>query len=385
MNNRVLFVDDESNVLDGIRRNLRKSFDIVTAAGPDEGLQAIRNSETPFAVVVSDMRMPGMDGIEFLERTRELAPDSVRIMLTGNADQDTAVRAVNRGEVFKFLNKPCDNTVLEQVVTLGLRQYQLVVAERELLDNTLKGSIEALAEILALAKPLAFGRVKRIRDLCRRVIEQMKIAASWEVDSAVMLSQLGCITMPEATLEKASMGVKLVGKELEVFQDHPQLAFSLIRRIPRLDKVAEIVWYQQKNFDGSGVPGNSISGASIPFGARLLRVVLEFDDRRSAGFTGAQALEHLNRHVAWFDPSILNALAALVETEKPPETISLPLELLEVGMILDEDIKNDKNVLLACRGLELSRMLLDHLLNFKRTGSLTKLQKVKVRAKGTAT
>jgi response regulator RpfG family c-di-GMP phosphodiesterase len=381
MNNRVLFVDDEINVLDGIRRNLRKSFDVVTAAGPEEGLQAIAGSAAPFAVIVSDMRMPGMDGIEFLERARALAPDTVRIMLTGNADQETAVRAVNRGEVFKFLNKPCDHLVLEQVVTLGLRQYQLVMAERELLDNTLKGSIEAMVEILALAKPLAFGRVKRIRDLCLRIIQHMNVNASWEVEAAIMLSQLGCITMPEAILEKLSMGGRLSGKELEAYQQHPQLAFSLINRIPRLDKVAEIVWYQQKNFDGTGVPGNSIQQQAIPFGARVLRAALEFDDRKTAGFTNSQALEHLRRQASWFDPAVLAALVAQVETEKMPETISLPLELLEVGMILDEDIKNDKNVLLACRGLELSRMLLDHLLNFKSTGSLTRLQKVKVRPK----
>ncbi len=106
-NRRVLFVDDEVNVVEGIKRQVRKSFDVFTATNPREAL-ALVQSEPDFAVIVSDMRMPQMSGVEFLSAVKKARPETIRVMLTGNQDQLTAAAAVNDGEVFKFLNKPCD-------------------------------------------------------------------------------------------------------------------------------------------------------------------------------------------------------------------------------------------------------------------------------------
>lgn len=106
MSNRILFVDDDPNILKGFQRNLRKHYDISVADSGQTGLELIANSE-PFAVIVADMQMPRMNGVEFLAQTRKISPDSVRIMLTGNADQQTAIAAINRGDIYRFVNKPC--------------------------------------------------------------------------------------------------------------------------------------------------------------------------------------------------------------------------------------------------------------------------------------
>lgn len=124
--NRVLCVDDEPNVLEGLKRSLRRSFNITTALGPQAGLQAMRSGE-PFAAIVSDLSMPGMNGVAFFEETRKISPESARILLTGQADLDTAMAAVNRGAIFRFLLKPCAPDVLHQAIADGIEQYNQAV------------------------------------------------------------------------------------------------------------------------------------------------------------------------------------------------------------------------------------------------------------------
>ena len=120
--------------LQAFQRQLRKDFDLVAACGGQEGLDAL-GSHGPFAVIVSDMRMPGMDGIEFLAQARKRAPDSVRIMLTGCADQRTAINAVNTGRIFRFLAKPCPPEALANALREGIAQYRLITAEKDLLHR----------------------------------------------------------------------------------------------------------------------------------------------------------------------------------------------------------------------------------------------------------
>src|SRR5690242_2258622 len=121
---KILFVDDDPNLLAAFQRTLRRLFTFDTALGGQEGLEMIRASG-PYALLVVDMRMPVMDGVEFLERARVLAPDAVRLMLTGNADQQTAADAVNRGQVFRFLNKPCPPEVLIPAIEGGLKHFEM--------------------------------------------------------------------------------------------------------------------------------------------------------------------------------------------------------------------------------------------------------------------
>lgn len=140
MTRRILFVDDEPNVLQALERQLRKQFEVLTAEGPVLGLEALKK-EGPFAVIVSDLRMPVMDGIRFLAMAKEALPDSVRIILSGQGDFAAAIDAVNEGSIFRFLTKPCPTDHLIKALAAGLEQYRLVHAERELLEEL---SAEAL-------------------------------------------------------------------------------------------------------------------------------------------------------------------------------------------------------------------------------------------------
>lgn len=146
MQEKILIVDDDPNILQGYKRNLRKRFNLSTAAGGSEALLKIEEGG-PFAIVVSDMRMPGMDGLQLLTRLKELQPDTIRIMLTGNADQKTAVDAVNKGEVFRFLTKPCDSENLALAIDAGLAQFNLIVGNRAVMEQSAQ-KVQLLAEKL---------------------------------------------------------------------------------------------------------------------------------------------------------------------------------------------------------------------------------------------
>ena len=190
MSEKILFVDDDPNLLAAYQRGLRKQFEIETAQGGEEAITRIKVAG-PFAVLVSDLRMPGMDGVRLLGQIRQLAPDTVRILLTGNGDLEGAIAAVNEGNIFRFLTKPCAPDALATALGAALAQYRLVTSERDLLQNTLRGSVRVLIDVLALVNPAAFGRAQRVRRLARRLIAEIKLPSDWQLEIAVMLSQLG--------------------------------------------------------------------------------------------------------------------------------------------------------------------------------------------------
>jgi signal transduction histidine kinase len=136
---KILFVDDDRAVLDSLRRGLCRHYDVTTALGPEEGLRVVE-AKGPFAVVVSDLRMPGMDGVAFLKTVRERNPMAVGIMLTGHGDLTAAMAAVNEGHIFRFLTKPCPIPSLSRALDAGLEQYRLAAAEKELLRVTLENA-----------------------------------------------------------------------------------------------------------------------------------------------------------------------------------------------------------------------------------------------------
>jgi response regulator RpfG family c-di-GMP phosphodiesterase len=368
---KVLFVDDEPNVLNAIRRSLRGDFDIQTAASGKEALQLLAEGQS-FSVIVSDCRMPEMDGIEFLERARKVNPESVRVMLTGNADQETAVRAINRGDIFKFLNKPCDTETLKAVVTQAIGQYDLVTAEKELLEKTLKGSIKVLADLLGIVKPEAFGRTSGIRQKARALAKHVDGVKLWELDAAALLSQLGCINVEQRTLEKILAGKALTKSEGHEYVAHPLLGAELISRIPRLARVANIILYQNKNFDGSGFPLDDVKGDHIPVEARILRTALAFTELSAQDWSDAAIQEKLEASSGMFDPAVLAALAKTADYSKNAHVVRVLPSEITIGMVLQEDVKSDQGVMLICRGQEVTTAILKHLLRFEQAGALTK-------------
>src|SRR5581483_4464924 len=230
---RVLCVDDDSNLLEGIARNLREHFEVSTAKSGDEGLSELRKNPQ-YAVVVSDLKMPGMDGVDFLARVRQISPDAVRILLTGQADLDAAIAAVNGGRVFRFLCKPCRPEALIMAVEAAVEQHRLITAERELLEETLRGCVNALSEVLASVSPDAFGRAIRVRQLLSKLLKYLGVQDRWAIEVAAMLSQIGCVTLPAPVLKKIGHGETLTPAEQAMKDRVPIFLEQLLDSIPRL-------------------------------------------------------------------------------------------------------------------------------------------------------
>src|ERR1700730_13196507 len=160
----ILCVDDDPAVLEGLTLTLLNGFDLATATSGAEGL-AVLKQKGGVAVVISDMRMPGMDGAAFLTKVRTLWPDATRIALTGASGRDDAAAAINEGQIFRFMTKPCAPDKLIAAVEAAVRHHQIVTAEKALLQQTVLGCIRALVDVLAIVNPIAFGRGSRIRRL----------------------------------------------------------------------------------------------------------------------------------------------------------------------------------------------------------------------------
>ena len=378
MTEKILCVDDDPNVLQGYQRHLCRQFHIETALGGKEALEVIA-SAGPFAVIVSDMRMPEMDGIQLLTAAKQRAPDSVRMMLTGHADQETAIEAVNEGNIFRFLTKPCAPETLIKALTAGIEQYRLVTAEKVLLEKTLHGAIKVLTGVLSLANPTAFGHASRVRRLVQKLCKQLKVEHPWQFEVAAMLSQIGCVTVPPNTLNKIYYGRTLAAHESQMLDGHPAVGRDLVANIPRLEAVANIIAYQQKRFDGSGIPSDSVAGKEIPLGARILKVAIDFDTLKWGGLADLDAIIELRECSQWYDPGVLAALGAIVGFEESLQIREVTVKDLRTYMIVADDVTTVDGTLLVGRGQEVTPALRQRLRNFERNGRLEARIRVLVR------
>ena len=358
----ILCVDDEPKVLEGLVLNLRRHFRMSTAVNGLAGLAIVEGNDPP-AVVVSDMRMPEMDGAVFLSRVREKSPDSVRLLLTGQADIESAIAAVNHGQIFRFLTKPCNTPTLLAAIQAAAEQHRLITAERVLLEQTLRGCIKALTDILSLTNPLAFGRAIRLKQQSTELVAALGLPVSWQIEVAAMLSQIGCITLSPSTHEKLYYGKPLSNEEAELVQHLPALAVQLLDSIPRLEAVRAILQSEASNFDGTGSPPGTAKGEAIPLGARVLKIVGDHDILEASGSEPEMAMGTLRARKGRYDPKLLDAFIRL-KTDAPPRGLcEVGLTGVRPGMFLAQGVTSTTGLLLVARGQEVTLGLLQRLRN----------------------
>jgi len=369
MSERILFVDDDTNLLASVERTFRRQFQLDTAEGGEAGLAKIAQ-RGPYAAVVSDRQMPGMDGIQFLAAARQRAPDTVRILLTGNVDLEAAVRVVNEGNIFRFLIKPCPTDILSKALEDALAIYRLATAEKELLNKTLSGSVKLLTEILSAVDARSFGRTEKLRNLINEVIQRAPMENAWEVHLAAMLAPIGNLTLPPETLIKANAGEMLSKVEEQLLDTMPETASRLLANIPRLHEVAKLVRYQNKHYDGSGFPPDSTQGEAIPAGARLLKILFDMIQLQSGGLVPLKALNEMQQRRGWYDPKLLAVVrasfggAASAEPDTAKPNISVTVADLTIGMVLYSDVRTKAGILVLSAGHQISQMSLKKIQNF---------------------
>lgn len=342
MESGILLIDDDPHLLSALRRQLGDRFDITTARGGEEGVETVRAAPTPFAVVLCDMRMPGIDGIETLRRIRDLAPDTVRMMLTGNADQQTAIDAINQGNIFRFYTKPCPSDRLIEGFEAGIEQFRLVTAERDLLEQTLTGTIRVLAEVISVNDPAAAAQATRLREWIRLLTTEFRMPQRWQLEVAAALAPIGMVVIPPADLARLQRGEAPGPAERALLEHIPEAGRNLLAKIPRLARVAEIVYLQDRGYDGSGFPADGPVGADLPLDARLLKILKDLLHATGGAPLSPAAFEVLEKRREHYDPVLLPKVRTCLEglaRKEVSTTVSLAPTQVQPGQILAYDLR----------------------------------------------
>lgn len=401
----VLCVDDEPNILSALRRTLRvDGLRVLTAQGGQEALEALERESVD--VVISDMRMPGMDGAELLERVHQRWPTHIRVLLTGHADTSAAVAAINRGRIFRYLNKPWDDAELRTVVRQGLSMLHLererarleALATRQNLElrdanerleervqqrtqelaranDTLKRSyltsIKVFSGLIELRGGRLAGHGRRVADVARKVAVTMGLndEEAQRIFVAALLHDIGLIGVPDAILGKSV--ARCAPDEAAQLQRHAEIGEQALMPLEEMQPVAALIRAHHERFDGQGFPDKR-AGREIPIGARILSVADAFDELQNGHLVGAamsaQDARTVIRHGRGqqFDPEVVDVFLHITEPQRPKLALEVQINAaqLEPDMVLARDLVSPTGVLMLAAGHVLTAALIRRVQEF---------------------
>lgn len=413
----ILCVDDEPHILSSLRRLFRgEGYEILVANSGAEGLELL--SKHPVDVIISDMRMPVMDGVVFLERAREASPNSVRMLLTGYADVGQVMGAVNRGEIYRYITKPWDDTDIVLLVRHALERRKLeeekrrlealtqkqneelrelnqsleakvvqrtaqlkaahdsLVASNEKLKRNFLTSIRMLSSMIELREPRLGGHSRRVAELARRIAARMGLDAqeTQQIFIAGLLHAIGKIGFPDSLLEQpVSM---MNGEQLGKYRQYPVRGQQLLMPLEDLAEAAAIVRAHQERFDGEGFP-DRIAGLNIPLGARILALASDYDNLQ----IGVLARNQLSREQASqliverrgtrYDPAVVAAFVEVTTGRAPvpegPPARELKVAALRPGMRTARDLVTRDGQLLLSADHVLTERLIAQIGDFEKS------------------
>lgn len=366
MEHKILFVDDDLRFLSSIKRSMGRQFSVVTAESSPQALELMQQQE--FAVIVSDMKMPGITGIELLCRVKDRSPDTVRILLTGFADQQTAIDAVNQGEIFRFLSKPCDPGLLARILDDALRQNHLITAEREVLEKTLLGIIQVLSQILSQVNPSAQRRSNRLKYYSRRLAIALDLQGIWFFEMSALLSQIGCLIVPGDTLNEYLADRIISAEERSLIEEHPAMAEDLLRHVPRLEEVAQSIALQNQPFQFFTAGTDPEMTTKTALAAQILHVALELDRlSHNHGLPLAAVKKQLLAQPEEYNPEVVARLAAITLRKEARVAVKVMAKDLTLSMFLSENIYTKTGVMLAAKDQELSDFMLMGIKRYAKT------------------
>ncbi|MFY0641833.1 MAG: response regulator [Bermanella sp.] len=403
--NKILFVDDEPQMLTALQRVFRgKQFDVITANSGAEALAILK--EEPFDVIISDMRMPEMDGATFLANSIELSPSSRRILLTGYSDQESTIRAINDGQVHQYMSKPWDNATLREAVEAEISEKRRIEAETPNQEEhlALQEQVASVSKELANASSfvdmakeellsqynttikvisnLIHMRVPTPHEMNKNVVSHTVALAKLikldqriitEIRNAARLYQLGKLDFPESLLNKSIQD--LSKEELEQYHQHPLQGADLLTPLNSLDFAAKLIRHQNENYDGSGLP-DMLASNKIPLGSRILRIVIDFQQLIHGFFftdrlSSMDALDFLDKFSGdKYDPELLKLYRKLIieldKNQSAPQDKLVHIDEVEVGALVNRDLYSHNGILLIAKGMILNEALIQKLTLFEK-------------------
>lgn len=414
---KVLLVDDEVGVLNAYQRILRnESFQVVATTSPEEALQWAASE--PYALVLSDQKMPGMEGTQLLEKIRAISPETVRIIMTGYADMQAAMDAINRGEVYRFLTKPWNDAELKATVRQGVDHYDLIQRNKYLqglteaqnlelkdlnqnlekkvisrtqeisklnqdlsklnlqLEKSFLETVQVLSGLSEMHSTVIGNHSKRVAALARDVAVEMNYTGGklFELEIAALLHDVGKVAVPSEILSKPESALNAYEKE--VLRCHSIKGETLLRMVSDMGDVARMIRLHHERFDGTGYP-EGLKGDRIPLGARIIAAANAFDRALNSRAVYENATSELAlRYVQGqcpraFDPEVVNILCMCVRDAGPEFGLDTVVEIrpkdLRVGMTLSQELRTVHGVLLLPKDTRISEVYLEKILNFQET------------------
>lgn len=370
MYSSVLFIDDDQKILNSFKRSLTPEFRVFTADSPEEGLRLFEE-KGPFSVLVSDMRMPGMSGVEVLCRAQEIDPETARVLLTGYADQESAIDAVNKGRVFKFLTKPCPMQTLIPVLEEGIRSYRLGVSDRYLNERTQQGMVGLLSQILAMVNPMAQRKANRLKGYCRHLAQDLRPQQRSIVEMVAVFSQLGYLNLSQKSLGPYEAGELLARDAHMRLQEQYDVAARLLMHLPRFEVIVEILSLLHTPPHRFPHYEDVEMAETIPLCTRIMQTALGLDSLLSNGKSPGEALDRLIADQPFYDPALIERLAHFEFGLHNEVLLYVRAEELNPRMVLADDIRDGEGTLLATKGQQLAKPLLAYLHKVHRRIGLT--------------
>lgn len=411
----ILFVDDEANILSSLKRLFRpQGYTILTASSGKEGLEILQTNEVD--LILSDMRMPEMDGAEFLAQAAEQWPDTVRILLTGYADITSTIAAVNEGKIYKYISKPWeDNDIkisvehaLEQRFLKRERERLLEVTRQqndelqdlnanleakvkarteelrqtmsqlekshELLKNSYISSVKVFSNLIEMREGSIPGYSRKVADNAYKLARKLGLnnEAAQNVMLAGLLHGIGKIGLPDSIIKNNYAALTSVEKAK--FNQHPIVGEGALMALEPLQEAGTYIRSHLEHYDGKGHP-DRLKGDEIPLGARILAIVNDYESLKSGTFTMDQVSNKQIRDFLWhnkgkrYDPKIVEKFIKLLgdELNKADDFITIMSNGLEEGMVLAKDIISNEDILLLANGHILTETLIARIQRYERS------------------
>lgn len=411
----LLFVDDEPNILSALRRLFRPlGYKIHTAEGGSEGLALLE--QEPVDLVISDMRMPNMDGAQFLEQVRQKWPDTMRILLTGHADVSSTIAAINKGEIHRYIAKPWDDDDITLLVKHALERKDLEQEKRRLEDLTQRQndelkdlnvnletkvqerteevrqtmgfleiankklkenfitSIKIFANLIELREPSLAGHSRRVADHARTLAKRLNLsdAEVQDVFIAGLLHDIGKIGQPDKLLAKPF--IVLAGEERDLALRHPAIGQAALMGLEQLHGAAKLIRAHHERWDGMGFP-DGLSGLAIPIGARILALANDYDGVQigtvlSKRLNQSEAIAYITEgRGKRYDPQVVDVFAGMMDGQGSAAVVEMEIKSpqLKAGMVLSRDLVSHEGVMLLSRDYVLNDIIIEQICNFQRS------------------
>ncbi|MEC4672704.1 MAG: HD domain-containing phosphohydrolase [Nitrospirota bacterium] len=342
--------------------------------------------DQPHAVLIVDYFLGQKTALDVLHHLRDEGYDHPVIILAGSGNESIAVDVMKAGAADYLSKNSLTTLVLQQAIGHALETHQLrqtvrahqkknevadqelirrMRSEKELVEETLNGSLEAMTQVLSLMNPEVFNRSTRIKRYVTAIARQMGLPVIWQFEIAALLSQIGMVTFPHELLRKIARSKELSHQETQLFHQYPQIGADMIKKIPRMEKVADIIAYQNHVYQGgSHEQPQSVTLDAIPLGSRILKLAIDLDNLESSGHSKQRAFQELQRCAHQYDPVVLQAVREVSNTMLSYKPLDVSILDLKPNMMLADDIRAKSGAIVIPKGQPVTFTLLTRLHNF---------------------